>query len=113
LSKFVNKWRNKMQGQMPMAGIANLRMRARQGDPQAIQELQMIQAEMGAQGGGMPPQGQPMPPQGGMSQSQFGGGGQPIPADIQARRAQQLIQMLRARGDVGAGQMGQPMRQGY
>lgn len=33
-----------------------------------------------------------------MSQSQFGNGQQPIPQDVQARRAQQLIQMLRARG---------------
>lgn len=56
--------------------------------------------------GGMPPmQGaQPMPgaggmpPAGGMTQSEFGGGGAPIPADVQARRAQQLIQLLRSRG---------------
>jgi hypothetical protein len=80
-------------------GMMDLQMRARQGDPQAIAMLQELQ------GGGMPAQG--MPPQG-MTQSQFGGGGRPIPADIQARRAKQLIEMLRAR-DAGMN----PMQQGY
>lgn len=79
-----------MPMQTPPMGMMDLQMRARQGDPQAIAMLQELQG-----GGGMPPQA---PPQGGMSQSQFGGGGQPIPADIQARRAQQLIALLRSRG---------------
>lgn len=87
---------------MPMdpMGTIDLQRRARQGDPQAIATLQELQ-------GGS--QGQPMPtsPQPGMSQSQFGNG-QPVPADVQARRAKQLIELLRAR-DGGMG----PMRQGY
>lgn len=86
--------------QTPPMGMMDLQMRARQGDPQAIAMLQELQ------GGGMPAQG--IPPQGGMTQSQFGGGGRPIPADIQARRAKQLIEMLRAR-DAGMN----PMQQGY
>jgi hypothetical protein len=99
-----------MQQGMPLAGVANLRMRAQQGDPQAIQELQFIEQQMGSGGQpGMPPQGVP-PGQGQLSPQ---GGGGPIPSDVQARRAKQLIELLRARGDIGVGRMGQPMRQGY
>ena len=91
-----------MPMQTPPMGLANLQMRAQQGDPQAIQMLQELMGGGGPPGGppgaGGPPPG---PPQGGpppqMSQSQFGNGG-PVPADIQAQRAQQLIQLLRARG---------------
>ena len=99
-----------MPYETPPMGMLNLQQRARQGDPQAIQLLQ----ELG--GGGMPPQ-QPgmvppgqgqLSPQGGMSQSQFGGGGQPVPADAQARKAKMLIEMLRRR-DQSMG----PMQQGY
>lgn len=92
-----------MPMQTPPMGLLDLQRRARQGDPQAIQLLQELQGSQG----GMPPGG-PMPGPGGMSQSQFGGGGQPVPADVQARKAQQLIEMLRAR-DRGMG----PMQQGY
>jgi hypothetical protein len=88
-----------MAMETPPMGLINLQQRARQGDPQAIQMLQALM------GGGQPPMA---PPQGGMSQAQFSGGGQPIPADIQARRAKQLIEMLRAR-DKGMGMM----EQGY
>lgn len=64
---------------------------AANGDPQAQQMLQQMQ--MQAQGGAGGP-----PPQGGMGQSQFGNGGQPVPVDVQAKRAKQLIELLRARG---------------
>lgn len=93
-----------MAMETPPMGLLNLQQRARQGDPQAIAMLQELQ------GGGMPPQG--MPPQGvppGQGQLSPQGGGAPIPSDVQARRAKQLIEMLRAR-DQG---MGQPLRQGY
>lgn len=88
--------------QMPlgdgMAGQASQQLQMRQkmialqeaaanGDPQAQQILQQMQ------GGGQP---QGAPP--GMSQSQFGNGGQPAPPDVQAQRAKQLIQLLRQRG---------------
>ena len=96
-----------MAMETPPMGLLNLQQRARQGDPQAIQLLQ----ELGQGGGGVPPQG--MAPQGGVppGQGQLSpqGGGAPIPSDVQARRAKQLIEMLRAR-DQG---MGQPLRQGY
>jgi hypothetical protein len=61
---------------------------AANGDPKAQQILMQMQQQQ--QGGGAP--------QGGMSQSQFGNGGQPVPPDVQARRAKQLIELLRARG---------------
>ncbi len=67
-----------------------LKEAAANGDPQAIQVLQQMQ------GGGAPQGGPPQQP--GMSQQQFGNGGQPVPADVQARRAKQLIELLRARG---------------
>ena len=79
----------------------NLEAMAAAGDPRAIAMLQQMQA---AQGGGAPqgmppgggaPQGMPPP---GMGQLSPQGGGAPIPPDVQARRAQQLIQLLRARG---------------
>jgi len=90
----------------PMGGInpQNLQAMAAAGEPQAIAMLRALAAQQG--GGapqGMPPPGavppQGAPPQGAppMSQSQFGNGG-PVPPDVQARRAQQLIQMLRMRG---------------
>jgi hypothetical protein len=44
-----------------------------------------------------PPQMPASAPPGAMAQSEFGRGG-PIPPDVQARRAAQLIKMLRARG---------------
>lgn len=82
-----------MPMQTPPMGLIQLQQRARQGDPQAIQMLQELQG-----GQGMPLQGQtPMPGPGGMSQSQFGNGGGGIPADAQARKTQQLIEMLRRR----------------
>ena len=95
-----------MPMQTPPMGMLDLQRRARMGDPDAIATLQ----ELGAGGGGMSPQG--MPPQGGVppGQGQLSpqGGGQPIPADVQARRAKQLIEMLRAR-DAGMGMQ----QQGY
>lgn len=90
-----------MPYETPPMGMLNLQQRARQGDPQAIQLLQ----ELG--GGGMPPQQPGMVPPG-QGQLSPQGGGAPIPADVQARRAKQLIEMLRAR-DAGMG----PMQQGY
>jgi len=72
--------------------ILQLQERAAMGDPQAQQMLQQMQAQQ--QGGGGPPPGGPP---GGMSQSEFGNGGQPVPPDVQARRARQLIELLRAR----------------
>lgn len=93
----------------PMGGMnpQNLEAMAAAGDPRAIAMLQQLQAQGGG-GGGMPPmQGAgPMPPMGpaggmpppGQGQLSPQGGGAPIPPDVQARRAQQLIQMLRARG---------------
>lgn len=60
---------------------------AANGDPQAQAMLQQMQMQQ--QGGA---------PQGGMSQSEFGGGGRPVPPDVQAKRAKQLIELLRARG---------------
>lgn len=92
-----------MPFQTPPMGLADLQMRARQGDPQAIQTLNELQG-LGGSGGAMPPGGAP----GGMTQSQFGGGGQPMPADAQARKAKMLIEMLRKR-DQSMG----PMQQGY
>ena len=100
----------------PMGGAnpQNLQALAAAGNPQAIAMLQQMQGGGGAPQGmppqGMPPQGMPpqgppqgMPPQGmppqGMTQSQFGNNQGPPPADVQARRAAMLIQMLRARGD--------------
>jgi hypothetical protein len=66
----------------------NIPALAAAGDPQAIAIMQQQQAAQ--QGGGMPPPGQgQLSPQ---------GGGAPIPPDVQARRAQQLIQLLRAQG---------------
>lgn len=67
-----------------------LQKAASNGDPQAQQMLQQMQMQA--------PQGAGGPPQGGMSQSQFGNGGQPVPVDVQAKRAKQLIELLRARG---------------
>lgn len=90
-----------MPMQMAPAGMLQLKQRAAQGDPQAIEMLQAL--------GAMPPQGQPSmgstgpsmapqaPPQGDMTQSQFGNGGMPVSPDEKARRAAQLIKMLRAR----------------
>ena len=87
-----------MPMQTPPMGMLNLQERARQGDPQAIQMLQELQG-----GQGQPPQlGMPPPGPGGMSQSQFGGG-RPVPPDVAARRAQQLIELLRARDGGGMG----------
>jgi hypothetical protein len=100
----------------PMGGAnpQNLQALAAAGDPRAIAMLQQMQGGAGGgapqgmppggPGGGMPPQqGMPpmgaMPPAGGMTQSEFGNGGGQPPADVQARRAAMLIQMLRARGD--------------
>lgn len=68
--------------------ILALQERAAMGDPQAQQQLAMIQQQQQGGGGGAP----------GMTQTQFGNGGQPVPADVQAQRAKQLIQLLRARG---------------
>ena len=94
-------------GAMPPMGGANpqnLQALAEAGDPRAIailQEQQRMQAQGGGPGAGMPPQGG-MPPAGGappgMGQLSPQGGGAPIPPDVQARRAQQLIQLLRAQG---------------
>lgn len=67
--------------------MLQLQEAAAAGDPQAQQMLMQMQG----QGGGSPPQG-------GMSQSEFGNGGQPVPVDVQAKRAKQLIELLRARG---------------
>lgn len=81
--------------------MMQLREAAANGDPRAIAQLQAFQGAQGAQPAqGAAPAGA-MPGAGGappMTQSQFGNGGAPIPPDVQARRAQQLIQMLRARG---------------
>lgn len=65
-----------------------LQERAAMGDPEAARILQQMQAAQ--QGGGAPP--------GGMSQSEFGNGGQRVPPDVQARRTRQLIELLRAQG---------------
>lgn len=77
--------------QMDPNRMAMIREAAANGDPQAQAMLQQIQG-----GGQTPPQGQPP----GMSQSQFSGygNGAPVPADVQAQKAKQLIQILRARG---------------
>lgn len=82
-----------MPGQIPMAGVLALKQRAAQGDPSAVQELQML-GMGGPQGAPQQPQ---MPPQGAMSQSDFGNGGKQVPPDVQAKRAKQLIELLRAR----------------
>lgn len=74
--------------------MMQIREAAQNGDPQAQQMLQQMSG--GAPQGG-PPQGGPPPGPPGMSQSQFGNG-QPVPEDVQRRRAEQLIQLLRARG---------------
>lgn len=84
----------------PMGGAnpQNLESMAAAGDPRAIAALQEQQRMQGG-GGGMPPggpggpPGMPPPGQGQLSPQ---GGGMPIPPDVQARRAQQLIQLLRA-----------------
>lgn len=83
----------------PMGGAnpANLEQLAAAGDPRAIAMLQQLQAQQAQAGGGGPPQGAPMPGPGGMSQSQFGNGGGTVSPDVQAARAQQLIQLLRNR----------------
>lgn len=95
--------------------LRQMQIAAAQGDPQAQQALAQLAQQGGGAPQGMAPGGPPggmppmqgaqpmpgaggMPPAGDMSQSQFGNGGAPIPPDVQARRAQQLIQMLRARG---------------
>lgn len=98
-----------MQQGMPLAGVANLRMRAQQGDPQAIQELQFIEQQVGS--GGAPQGGPPGMPPPGQGQLSPQGGGRPVPPDVAARRAKQLIELLRARD--GAGGMGKPLRQEY
>ena len=92
-----------MSGPPPM-GLANLQMRAQQGDPQAIQMLQELMGPGGNPGAGAgpggPPPGQGGPPPGmvppGQGQLSQQGGGAPIPPDVQARRAQQLIELLRS-----------------
>lgn len=93
--------------QMDPRLILQLQEAAANGDPGAQQQLQQLRGQMpGA--GGAPPMGPAgaMPPAGGMpgaggpppmSQSQFGNGA-PVSPDVKARQAQQLIQMLRARG---------------
>jgi hypothetical protein len=100
-------------GPMGAGNPQNIEAMAAAGDPRAIAMLQQMQAAQGG-GGGMPPmQGSggmppmqgagPMPPAGGMpppGQGQLSpqGGGPPISPDVQARRAQQLIMLLRAQG---------------
>lgn len=96
-----------MQPMMGGANPANLEQLAAAGDPRAIQMLQQMQALRGGAGGGMggvppgpPMNGSPMQaggPAPGMSQADFSGyGAGSIPPDVQARRAQQLIRLLRA-----------------
>jgi hypothetical protein len=82
----VGQARDQLAGRGQML---QLQERAALGDPEAIAQLQQMQAQ---QQGGRPP-GQP-----GMSQSEFGNGGAPVPPDVQARRAKQLIELLRAQG---------------
>lgn len=84
-----------MPMQIAPQGMLALKARAAQGDPQAQQMLQ----ELGSQMSPPPSPTMPnpgMPPQGAMTQSQFGNS-QPIPPDVAARRAQQLIKLLRER----------------
>lgn len=101
-----------MPTQLPsLMGIQNLRARAAQGDPQAAQELQFVMEQLGGGGAGAPPGGAPggapagpgmgAPPQApgavppGQGQLSPQGGGAPIPAEVQARRANDLIKLLR------------------
>ena len=89
---------------MGSANPANLEALAASGDPRAIAILQQQQAAMqggaGMPGGGVPP-GQPGMAAPGGAQSPgnplFQNSGQ-VPQDVQDRRTQQLIQLLRARG---------------
>jgi hypothetical protein len=77
-----------MPMQMAPSGTLALQQRAAQGDPAAIEQLQAL--------GMMPPQQAPQqPPPGAMTQQQFAAPKQ-VPPDIAAKRAQQLIKMLRA-----------------
>lgn len=94
-----------MPAGMPLAldpgRLRQLQIAASQGDPQAQAVLQGMQGG-GAPpgGGGMPPmQGaQPMAPLPGMGQLSPQGGGAPVSPDVAARRAQDLINILRRRG---------------
>ena len=87
-------------GTMPPMGGANpqnLQALAEAGDPRAIAILQGQGGGPGGPGmqppGGMPPAGGAPP---GMGQLSPQGGGPPLSPDVQARQAQQLIQLLRA-----------------
>lgn len=83
-----------MPMQIAPQGMLALKARAAQGDPQAQQMLQ----ELGMAPPGMQGQQPPMaPPQGDMTQSQFGNA-QKVPPDVAAKRAAQLIKLLRERG---------------
>lgn len=73
--------------------LMELKMRAAQGDPQAVQVLQSMQGGGGGPPGGPPP-GMVPPGQGQLSPQ----GGSPPSSDVQAQRARQLIELLRARG---------------
>lgn len=84
-----------MPMQIAPQGMLALKSRAAQGDPQAIQMLQDLgMAPPGMQGQQQPPMA---PPQGDMTQSQFGNA-QKVPPDVAAKRAAQLIKLLRERG---------------
>ena len=81
--------------------MLQLQEAAAQGDPSAQQQLAQMQGGPPPGGpGGMPPMGGAPPMQGApsMSQAEFSGYGKPQNADVQARQAAQLIQLLRARG---------------
>jgi hypothetical protein len=87
--------------------MRQLQIAAAQGDPQAIQALQGMQGAQPMQGAGpmagAPPMGGGGPPGGGMPPPGMGqlspqGGGAPVSPDVAARRAQDLIRILRQRG---------------
>lgn len=85
-----------MPMQIAPQGMLALKARAAQGDPQAQQMLQELGSGSPSMTSPSPMPNPGVPPQGAMTQSQFGNS-QPIPPDVAARRAQQLIKLLRER----------------